>query len=247
MADAVYVYGIVPADVRIDEGNKGVGDPPGDVRVIEHGKLAALVSPLATDSPLGTPEDLQAHARLLDDAAAETPVLPLRFGAVLSAEDAVRDELLAPHQDDFLAALEELEGKAEYIVKGRYDNNAILGEILAENEQAAQLRDQLRGKSEDATRQERIALGELINNAIGVKRDADTQRVVELLSNHGMQVYVREPSHEEDAVHVACLAETAQQPDLETIVGELADKWSGRVAMRLMGPLAPYDFVSTRR
>lgn len=247
MADGIYVYGIVPGDVRIDEGTKGVGDPPAEVRVIEQGDIAALVSPLTTDKPLGSPQDLQAHARLLDAAAAEMPVLPLRFGAVLSGEDSVRDELLAANRDDFHAALDELDGKAEYIVKGRYDNDAILNEILEESDQAAQLRERIRGKPEDATRQERIALGELINNAIAAKRDADTRQVTKVLTDRGMQVSVREPSHEEDAVHVACLAETARQSDLETLVGELADKWSGRVKMRLLGPLAPYDFVSTTR
>lgn len=247
MAEGIYVYGIVPGDVRIDKDTTGVGDPPAEVHVIEQGELAALVSPLRTERPLGTPADLKAHAGLLDAAASEVPVLPLRFGAVLDSEDAVRDELLAPHHDDFRAALDELDGKAQYVVRGRYENAAILGEILEENDQARRLREQIRGKPEDATRQERIALGELIDRAIGAKRDADTRRVVELLRDRGMDVYVRQPSHEEDAVHVACLAETARQSELESIVDELARTWSGRVSLRLLGPLAAYDFVTTQR
>ncbi len=246
MADGIYVYGIVPGDVRIDKGTKGVGDPPAEVRVIEHGELAALVSPLKTERALGTPDDLKVHAGLLDSAASEVPVLPLRFGAVLDSEDAVRDELLAANHDDFRAALDELDGKAEYVVKGRYENAMILTEILEENEKAQQLRDQIKGKPEDATRQERIALGELIDKAIGAKREADTSRVVELLRDRGMDVYVRQPTHEEDAVHVACLAETARQSELESMIGELADTWSGRVSLRLLGPLAAYDFVTTQ-
>lgn len=245
-AEQIYVYGIVPADVRIEEGTEGVGDPPGEVRVIEHGDLAALVSPVRTDRALGTPDDLSAHAALLDATAGELPVLPLRFGAVLSGEDAVRDELLAAHHDDFRAALEELDGKAEYIINGRYDSTAILTEILHENEQAAQLRDEIRGKPEDATRQERIMLGELISNDIAARRDADTRQVVDLLSERGIDVHVRQPTHEDDAVHVACLAKTAEQDELEALVADLAEQWSGRVALRLLGPLAAYDFVTAR-
>lgn len=246
MADKIYVYGIVPADVRIDKGTKGVGDPPGDVSVIEHGDLAALVSPLKTDRSLGTPDDLQAHADLLDAAASEVPVLPLRFGAVLAGANAVRDELLAAHHDEFRAALDELDGKAEYVIKGRYESSAVLAEILESNEQAARLREQIRGKPEDATRQERIALGEVISNDIDARRNADTQRVVELLSERGIAVSVRQPTHDDDAVHVACLAETERQADLEQLAGDLAGQWSGRVTLRLLGPLAAYDFVRAR-
>jgi hypothetical protein len=38
----------------------------------------------------------------------------------LAGEEAVADELLAPRHDEFAAALEQLEGRAEFLVKGRY-------------------------------------------------------------------------------------------------------------------------------
>jgi hypothetical protein len=55
---------------------------------------------------------------------------------------------------------------------------------------------------------------------------------------------VREPVHAEDAVNVALLAETAKQPDLERVVGHSARDWDGRVTLRLLGPMAPYDFAA---
>jgi hypothetical protein len=54
---------------------------------------------------------------------------------------------------------------------------------------------------------------------------------------------VRPPSHEDDAVHVALMVETAKQQDLEQAVRKVADDWTGRVTVRLLGPMAPYDFV----
>jgi len=242
---AIYVYGILPADIEIDPEARGVADQPIDV--VRHGDIAALVSQITVEEPLGTPEDLQAHARLLDAAAAEAPVLPLRFGAVVSSAEAVAEELLAANHDYFAAALDELEGKAQYVIKGRYDEKAILSEVLAENPDAENLRQQIRDQPEDATRNERIALGELINNSIAAKRDADTQKLVEALESIGVRVNVREPTHEEDAVHVAGLVETAGQSELEEVVGKVADEWKGRADLRLIGPMAPYDFVITRQ
>lgn len=244
--DAIYVYGIVPADVEVEKDAEGIGEPPAKVKVIRDGDIAALVSPIKTDQPLGKPEGLQAHARLLDGTASVSPVLPMRFGAVLTDEEAVAEELLRPHHDEFAQALRELEGQAEYIVKGRYSEEAILSEVLSESEQARSLREDIRSKSEDASRDSRIALGELIAKAIEGKRSADTRTALDALDGLASHVNVREPTHELDAVHVAVLAEVGRQGDLESTVGKLAENWEGRVDVRLLGPLAPYDFVVTK-
>jgi hypothetical protein len=243
--DGIYVYGIVPADVEVEKNAKGIGDPPAKVKVIREGDIAALVSPIKTDHPLGKPECLQAHARLLDGTASVSPVLPVRFGAVLPDEDAVAEELLRANHDEFASALSQLEGHAEYIVKGRYNDEAILSEVLSESDQAQQLREDIRGKSEDASRNSRIALGELVSKTVEAKRDADTKTALDELDGLASQVNVREPTHELDAVYVAVLAEVDREGDLEKTVEKLGKKWKGRVDMRLLGPLAPYDFVVT--
>jgi Gas vesicle synthesis protein GvpL/GvpF len=244
---AVYVYGIVPADVEVTEGARGVGDPPAEVTVVTKGDIAALVSEVPRERSLGTPEDFRAHAQLLDGAAAQAPVLPMRFGAVVADNKAVEDELLGTHQEQFREALKQLEGRAQYIVKGRYVEEAILREVLEENPQAAELRDRISGQDEDATRQDRIALGELINDAISRKREEDTRRVAETLQESGFEVATREATHELDAFQVACLGEIDRQGDLEDAVARLSDEWQGRVEVDLRGPLAAYDFVTTTK
>ena len=46
---------------------------------------------------------------------------------------------------------------------------------------------------------------------------------------------------------MAVLVEVARQEELEKAVGDLAERWDGRVEMRLLGPLAAYDFVVTQK
>ncbi|EHY87175.1 GvpL/GvpF family gas vesicle protein [Saccharomonospora azurea] len=244
---AIYIYGIVPSDVETDDEVKGIGDPPGTIETVRHGDIAALVSEIPVDRPLGTPDDLTAHARILDASAGEVPVLPLRFGAVVTDRDAVTDELLADHHDEFAAALTELEGQAQYILKGRYDERAIISEIIEESSDAQRLRDAIRDKPEEATRNERLALGELIANTIAAKREADTGSAVRALEELGVDVVVREATHERDAVYLACLASVAEQRELEQVADDLATQWGERVNLKLLGPLAPYDFVHTTR
>jgi hypothetical protein len=242
---ASYVYGIVPEDVEVEPGTEGVGEPAGQVRLVTFGQIAALVSDVEADSPLGRPRDLQAHQQLLDQTAVEVPVLPFRFGAVLTSPEAVVEELLKPYHDAFTDALQQLEGLAEYVVKARYDERAILTEVLEANEEAAGLRQQIAGRPEDATRNERMRLGEIIERSIADRREVDTATVIEALSDLCEQVAVRDASHERDAAHVAVLVKKGRQAELQQAVDELARRWSGRVEIRLLGPLAPYDFVAT--
>ncbi|WP_188188975.1 GvpL/GvpF family gas vesicle protein [Nonomuraea sp. SYSU D8015] len=243
----VYVYGVVPGDVELPEDASGVGAKPGEVEIVRHGEIAALTSEVPLDRPLGTPDDLYRHQSLLDATVAEVPVLPLRFGAVLTSTEAVVDELLAPHGEEFLAGLKELEGRVQYVVKGRYVEQAVLREVLEEVPEAARLREEIRDMDEDLARDVRIRLGELVGNAIAAKREADTRALLEAVAPVSLLRNVREPSHELDAVHLAFLVARDRQADLEQVAGEFADRWAGRVEFRLLGPMAAYDFIVSRK
>ncbi|MDH2430159.1 GvpL/GvpF family gas vesicle protein [Sphaerisporangium sp. TRM90804] len=246
-AVGIYVYGVVPADVELTPEPRGVGEPPGEIGLVRHGDVAALVSPLHVTRPIGKPQDLVAHQQLLDDVATEVPVLPFRFGAVLESPEAIVGELLTPHHDQFASALAELEGRVQFVVKARYDEHTVLREVLVERPEAARMRDQIRDLPEDASWDARIRLGELVNEAIEAKRDADTRTLAEGLAPHAVAIAIRPPTHEEDAAHLAVLVETERQAEFEEALDGFGVRWDGRITLRLLGPQAPYDFVQTRQ
>jgi hypothetical protein len=241
----VYVYGILPGDIEVEPGAPGVGDPPGEVRAVRYRNLAALVSDVDVDRPLGRAEDLVTHEELLDESSADVPVLPLRFGAVLASDEAVTEELLEPHYEEFAAALQQLEGHAEYVVKGRYTERTILSEVLAEDPEAAELRKQISGADQDATREQRIRLGEIVADAVEARRQADTRALGDAVDGKVAASVVRPPSHELDAVSAAFLVEHGKVEALRKVVEQLAGEWQDRMELRLTGPLAAYDFVGS--
>jgi len=240
----IYVYGILPADVEMADEMPGVGDPPGRIRVIRSDGLAALVSEVDLSQGLGSPDDLTAHKDILDASAAELPVLPLRFGAVLDSEDAVAEELLEANHDEFAQALDELDGRTQFVVKGRYVEDVILDEVLSQNKRAGRLAEKIHGKNSDATRDARIQLGEMINEAVAVKREKDTRALGDAMQGHCVASVVRDPTHELDAAHVALLVDSDREDDMEAALEDLAGAWDGRIEIRLLGPMAAYDFVA---
>ena len=120
----IRVYGVLPADVEVAAGTPGVGDHAGPLRVIRSGSLAALVSDVELSGQPGSPDDLRAYREILDATATEVPVLPLPFGTHLAGDKAVTRKLLVAHHDELAAALERVEDRVEFLVKGRYTGDA---------------------------------------------------------------------------------------------------------------------------
>jgi hypothetical protein len=241
----VYIYGILPGDVAFQEQPAGLGSPPSPARLVPYRDIAALVSDVDMSRPLGSPDDLLIHEELLDASAAAVPVLPLPFGAVVANDDAVIAELLEPSYDEFNAALAELEGFQEYIVKGRYVQEVILREILTEDPEAAALSAQTFDADPAASHDGRIQLRELISERLADKRALDTQQLGDALAARASTSAVRPPADELEAVHTAFLVKATDVDQLVSAARELAAGWEGRIELRIVGPVAAYDFVGT--
>lgn len=241
---AQYVYGVTLAASAVPDDLTGIDGAP--VALVPHGRCCAVVSDLTADRPLGTRDDLLAHESVLAALAqANTPVLPFRFGAAMSGPDEVAGELLSDNEEHLLADLERLAGRVELVVKGRYDNGSAYREVLGEDPQIREIRERIQGLPEDATYNERIHLGELVANAMAAKQAADGERLVAALSPYAEAVAKRAPGREDEAANVAFLVENDRRAEFERAVEALGEQWAGRVRLRLLGPLAPYDFVTS--
>lgn len=243
-AHACYVYGVVPAAAPDPVDVQGVGTSNAVVELVRHGDVAALVSDVDPDEPLGTPDDLRAHARLLDGVAADaTPVLPFRFGGVVQDRQAVVDELLGPSAETFAAALRELGDLIQFTVRGDYRQEQVLREILEERPDIARLREQTRGMAPDAGHPQQVQLGEMVAEEIAARREADGQALLDRLAPLAAATVGGSPSAEQ-AVDASFLVPRSGRRAFETAVEHVAREWAHRIDLRLLGPLAPYDFVA---
>jgi hypothetical protein len=238
-----YVYGVVAADAVLPEGLRGLG-PSGTVSLLADGQIAAVVGDVPVDRPLGTRDDLIAHETVVDAVAGATTILPMRFPAVIE-EAGVVDELLGPNEEFFLRALTDLEGRVQYTVKGRYEQDVVLREVLEDDEDLRALQEHVRSLPEDASYYDRVKLGELVVAALEQRREADAAELYDRLEALAVEVVPHQPSQPEDVIDAALLiARTDIEAFGEAIEG-LGEAWSGRIRFRLLGPLAPYDFVSS--
>jgi Gas vesicle synthesis protein GvpL/GvpF len=237
-----YVYGITDAEVDLPESLTGIDGKP--VSLVAHGRVAALVSDLAADRPLGTRDDLMGHQGVLEQVVdSGGNVLPFRFGGALTDRDAVVEELLTPHEETFAEQLERLRGHVQMRVKARYVEDAVLREMVQEEPEIAELNQRVRELPEDAAYYDRVRLGELIAQGFTRRRQQDGQGLLDTLAPRAAAVSQRELSREDDVLDAGFLIDRKEREAFEKLVEKVGEDNSTRIRLRLAGPLPPYDFV----
>lgn len=239
--EAVFVYGIVPADTVIPEDLVGLHDGPPEV--LGSGDVGALVDPVDPERPLGTRADLLGYQRVLDTVGSTTTVVPVAFGSVLPDGASVLEDLLQPNQDHFVELLAYFQGRRQFTLRARYLQDVVLAEVVEEDPEIAQLREDTRSLPEDAGLPGRIRLGELVAAAVQEKRWVDGQEILDHLAPLAVEHREREASDLEHLMELTLLVEDERSGELETAAEELAERMSGRARLSLLGPMPPYDFV----
>ncbi|MFL5927277.1 MAG: GvpL/GvpF family gas vesicle protein [Gaiellaceae bacterium] len=237
-AGSLYVYGLTSSGARGVAG-RGIGDA--EVALLEHGELAAIVSAAGAGPLRAKRRDLLRHSDVLQQAFAHAPVLPFRFGTVLSSEDAV-NELLAGRYEELVALLQRFEGTSELRLRATFVERSVLAEIVQEDPRIAQLRESTRAAGADDPR--RVALGEAVAGALAAKRALAADEVVASLAAHALDVRVEEQREELEVVRGSFLVSVRDVRAVERAAETLAKRHAGRITFDLIGPMPPHSFVS---
>jgi hypothetical protein len=243
VGSAWYVYGLV----RAADGRQAVVELTGatdeNVMLLEHGDLAAVVEPVPDSGEISASAFVRAHARVLDSVASRCTVLPVRFGTVVVSREAVIDELLVADEPQVAAALEELTGRVQLLLRARYVLEAVLAEVVEENPQVSSLRERTRDLPEDVAVPDRVRLGELVSRAMEAKRAGDREVLFDAVQPHAQRWSVRPSGGLDGVLDLAVLIDESAVEEFERHARAAAKELAGRVDVQLLGPMAPYDFV----
>ncbi|MFE5394168.1 GvpL/GvpF family gas vesicle protein [Streptomyces sp. NPDC056568] len=230
---ALYVYGITPAGVGTPR-SPGVDGAP--VRLLtESGLCAAVSSAPARLRPRR--RDLLAHQAVLDELAAQGPLLPMRFAVLSPRPDALASQLRAeaPH---LKRQLDDVRGCVEFNVKGTVVPGHF-ADLVRRDEglRALALRTRRRPDYEGNVR-----LGEAL--ARGVRREAGRAAgdVLDRLAPLAVRT-VRGRTDDEQVLSASFLLRAADEELFRQAVDELARTCGDRLAISLTGPLPCYSFV----
>lgn len=242
VASPCYVFGVVAAGASVPAVDET--GPAEGLRLIECKGLAAVVGTFAEDRELGRAADLLTHDRVVGAfVAAGTTVLPLRFGTLVADEDAVIDDVLAARHNELRDELDRLEGRVQYTLKVRYDQDVVLREVVAADPEIARLRAETSGDG-TASLDRRMRLGELVVHALEQCRARDAQTVLDELGAVAAQ-RAHEPGAPDEVLGMALLVDRERASAFERRVDKLARRHHPRLRVRLVGPSPAYDFVGS--
>jgi hypothetical protein len=230
----VHVYGVVPASAKLELAD--------GVRLIAHRDVAALVSDIDRDG-LRAARVLRTHWRVLEQASSSTTVLPVRFGTVMTDDEAVVEDFLRPEHEDLAARLAAMAGKVQLTVKGFYEEDALMASVVARSPVIARLREQVRGLPEAAAYYKRIELGQLVAAEVERARERDAHEILERLRPFALAARLEPPSAIEAAAHAAFLVDERRVDEFSQAVSGLGRELAGRIRLQYVGPLPPFSFT----
>jgi Gas vesicle synthesis protein GvpL/GvpF len=235
----LYFYGVVAPGTDL-EGLRGLDDV--EVEAVDHGDLAAVVSRLPLERPPGRSAELVAHARVVDGLAAATTIVPARFGLVLSDDLSDVSRVIDDSAEHFRALLRALEGRVQVKLRATYDPDQVLAELVQQDPEVARLRQRTRELPAGTPHPDLVRLGEAVARGLNRKRLEDAQDVLDVVLPFAEEHVVRNGG-EYDVLDLALLVPRDGLTDLEAALETLAEAAHERFRLRLVGPVAPYDFV----
>jgi hypothetical protein len=237
-----WLYGVIPAGVQLKELKRRGDRLPGDVRVEEFRDLAAIVSHAPGEDAKAIRDQALAHARVLEVAVLDAPVVPFRFGTVLP-DGKVGDDLLEPWHDQLAQMLESVKDYVQMTLKASYREDVILAEIVDGNPMIGQLREQVRGTDEMTGRESRMRLGELISMTLEEMRQQDAVAIFDQLNPLAVVSRIEALESEYMVLNAPFLVERQHMQEFEDAAGAVADERVDRMTMTLHGPMPAFDFI----
>ncbi|MFE0811203.1 GvpL/GvpF family gas vesicle protein [Streptomyces sp. NPDC058848] len=230
---ALYVYGITPAGVRTP---RSPGVDGAAVRLLTGSGLCAAVSP-APVRLRPRRRDLLAHQAVLDELAAQGPLLPMRFAVLSPRPDALLSQLRADAAH-LTRQLDEVRGCVELNVKGTVVPGHF-AELVRRDEGLRSLALRTRRRPDYEAN---VRLGEAIARSVRREARRAAREVLDRLTPLAVRS-VPGRTDDEQVLSVSFLLRSADERRFRQEVDTLARGHGDRLALSLTGPLPCYSFV----
>ncbi len=237
------------------------GIEEGDVRIIEHEDIGAVVQPVKamfdSDDPAKASRWLLAHQRVADAAgeAFDTPV-PFRFDTVITGDDERVRGWIADNAAELNEALDSLSGRREYRIELRWDESAVREEIATEDEELADLESRIEGSSEGTGYLLEKQYEQRLTERLRGRRDelagtfydriADHAPVVETAGNESTLLGADGAGGTDDEFETVIRLSVLAPEESEGPIGDVLEEFADRgFDVTYTGPWPPYSHAPT--
>ncbi len=235
-----YLYAIVTGGQQRSYPSAGIGGM--DVETISNGRLAAIVSSVASSKIRPERANLTAHQNVLKQIMADTTPLPIAFGTIAAGPEAIR-KILIRNQRAFLDQLQRVAGKVEMGLRVSWDVPNIFEYFVNTHTELRMARDRLTSARHEFTQEEKIELGRMFDRLLTADREDHTRKVQRALGSLCVESKPNPCRNEHEVTNLACLVRREEQEAFSAGVFAAAKLFDNNFSFDYSGPWAPHNFV----
>ena len=243
MEGGFYIYAIVATDAPTVLEQAGIDRSGEAVETLPQGGIAAIVSRCSEDRYEVTRANTIAHQRVMETAMKRWAILPVRFGTIAESREQIIEKLLIPRYQEFHELLGVMTGKVELGLKVLWtDVQGIFSELVEENNEIRVARTRSKHYKPSAPA-DAIRLGEMVKNALDRKREKEARYILRCFDGVWFDRRVNDVFGDAMILNASFLVETQREEEFDRRVETLAGEMNGRVRLKYVGPIPPFNFV----
>ncbi|NET48611.1 MAG: GvpL/GvpF family gas vesicle protein [Merismopedia sp. SIO2A8] len=236
---------MLPTPLKTDFDVQGLDKEPVHSHQVDN--FVFLYSSAQKEKYLASRRNLLGHERVLETLMHEgyRNLLPLQFGLVINDWDLVREQLTQPYGDNLIQLFSKLDGHREVSVKILWDSDSELELLMQENGGLCAERDRLEGRQ--LSMEEVVSIGQLIEQAMGDRKQAIVQAFQSKLNSLAVEVAENDPLQESMIYNTAYLIPWDVESTFSKHVAALDQQFDGRLRIRYNNFTAPFNFAQIDR
>jgi hypothetical protein len=240
-----YFYGILGSKKHLELGPIGIGKREDVVYTLPYQEISAIISKSPIVKYPVTREYTTEHTKVLDKAAEEGAVLPVRFCTIGEYEDEIVEKVLKPRYDEFVDLLQKINGKVELRVRARWVNmDDIFAEVVAENRDIKSLKESLlTEKNMQVKRAGMMKVGEMIQTALEEKKTKEANELLETLTPLSVDYRENTVYGDINIVNAAFLVPEDKEAAFDEKVSHMQDTYGERKLLKYTRSVVAYNFV----
>jgi len=231
-----YLYGIIETEKRESFGNIGVGN--GEVYTVQYEDVGAVVSDIPEDYEIDIQEALT-HEKTLRKIMETHTIIPMGFG-VITKDEAEIENILKRAWMKFKNTLEKIDNKLQINVKISWDN-AILADVLRENEEIRTLSAEAKEKTSDQSL--KIKLGRKVKSALDERKKEYVENLQGVLRRLSDGLKENKITDQDTVMNASFLVDQKHEQEFYSKLDELERKYQKKLRFLAVGPLPPYNFT----
>jgi hypothetical protein len=237
---SLYVYAVGKSGGGELPPLQGVFDQPA-IR-LEAGSLCAIVSECSVATVRAERRHIAATQRVLRALNAEFDLLPMAFGTISNSQDDLR-LFLDDHHDLLTMQLQRVSGAIEMSLRLSFDVQDPIAYLVERTPVLLAARQQTFHGRRPPTNDNKIRLGQMVDEALRQYREARTAQVVDAISASCAEIIALPVRGEKEIANLATLVSRSGIDQFEAAVQASAAQIEEDIAFNIGGPWPPHNFV----